>query len=61
MAAKYKLGQVDVNSTLQYVIRVEDQAFIPNNEENTDYVAYLAWVAEGNVADAADVVEVPAV
>ena len=27
---------------------------IPVNEENTDYQAYLAWVAEGNTAEAAD-------
>tara|TARA_B100000927_G_scaffold288446_1_gene283067 strand:- start:45 stop:218 length:174 start_codon:yes stop_codon:yes gene_type:complete len=27
---------------------------IPVNEENTDYQAYLAWVAEGNTADPAD-------
>ena len=24
---------------------------IPPNEENTDYQAYLAWVAEGNTAE----------
>ena len=27
---------------------------IPINEENTDYQDYLAWVAEGNTAEAAD-------
>ena len=27
---------------------------IPLNEENADYQAYLAWVAEGNTAEAAD-------
>ena len=27
---------------------------IPFNEENTDYQTYLAWVAEGNTAEAAD-------
>ena len=27
---------------------------IPVNEENTDYQAYLAWVAEGNTADPPD-------
>jgi len=30
------------------------EAFIPLNEENRDYQAYLAWVAEGNTAEAAD-------
>ena len=29
-------------------------SYIPFNESNTDYQAYLAWVAEGNTAEAAD-------
>ena len=27
---------------------------IPIDEENTDYQEYLAWVADGNTAEAAD-------
>ena len=27
---------------------------IPIDPENTDYKAYLAWVADGNTAEAAD-------
>jgi hypothetical protein len=27
-----------------------DHWFIPMNDENMDYQAYLAWVAEGNTA-----------
>lgn len=30
------------------VRRIADNAFIPFDEGNTDYQAYLAWLAEGN-------------
>jgi hypothetical protein len=29
-------------------LRIADNAFIPMNPDNTDYQAYLKWVAEGN-------------
>jgi hypothetical protein len=30
------------------VIRLLDNAFIPFDPTNTDYQAFLAWIAEGN-------------
>jgi hypothetical protein len=30
------------------VFRLSDNAYIPNSEENIDYLNYLKWVAEGN-------------
>ena len=40
--------------TTQYgetIVRLDDMAFIPADPANTDYQAYLAWVAEGNTAE----------
>ena len=36
------------------ILRKEDNAVIPIDEANSDYQAYLLWVAEGNTAEAAD-------
>ena len=44
-------GDSVVNSS---ILRKEDNAFIPKDSDNIDYQAYLAWVAEGNTAEAAD-------
>jgi hypothetical protein len=38
----------------QCIKRLSDNAFIPFAEDNTDYQAYLAWVAEGGVPEPAD-------
>jgi hypothetical protein len=36
------------------VLRGTDGAGIPIDEGNIDYLEYLAWVKEGNTAEAAD-------
>ena len=45
---KNSFGNVNV------VERLTDNAFIPFDEANTDYQAYLKWVADGNTPLPAD-------
>lgn len=39
---------------LPVVHRTTDNHYIPFSEDNADYVAYLAWLAEGNAPEPAD-------
>lgn len=41
------------------IIRLADNAFIPDDPANTDYAAYLRWIEEGNTPEAADPVPEP--
>jgi hypothetical protein len=37
-----------------YILRIEDRTFIPLDEANTSYQAYLKWLEEGNTPLPAD-------
>ena len=50
----YKLCRVNIDGVQTSVIRLEDNASIPFDPDNTDYQAYLKWVSEGNTPEQAD-------
>jgi hypothetical protein len=42
------------SENLAVIRRLDDGAFIPMDEGNTDYQAYLKWLEEGNTPEPAD-------
>jgi hypothetical protein len=51
----YKLASKNSDgNSRNIIIRIADNASIPIDEQNTDYQAYLKWVAEGNTPEPAD-------
>ena len=49
-----KLSNIDGTENIEQIQRIVDGAYIPRIEANTDYQAYLEWLAEGNTPEEAD-------
>jgi len=49
-----QLKNIDGSIDTTMIQRVQDKAFIPFDPANTDYQAYLKWLAEGNTPEPAD-------
>jgi hypothetical protein len=52
----YKLTSIHkiTGNALNMVVRLSDNAYIPMDPANTDYIAYLKWLEEGNTPLPAD-------
>jgi len=54
---KYKLFKDIITNETNLVLRTDDngiKSYVPIDEANTDYQAYLEWKADGNEPEAAD-------
>ena len=54
MAYKFILDNRTGQTHTHVILRIEDMAYIPFDPDNTDYQAYLAWLAEGNTPEPAE-------
>ena len=53
MYRQIKNSNNEISTTI--IARLSDNTFIPFDEANTDYQAYLKWLDEGNTPTPADV------
>lgn len=37
------------------ILRLDDSAYIPSDEDNRDFKDYLAWIAQGNTPEPVDI------
>ena len=50
----YKLVNNSYDGQASMIQRLSDNAFIPMSENNSDFQAYLKWLADGNTPLPAD-------
>jgi hypothetical protein len=50
----YKLLPDTLMGAATCLLRLDNNAYIPFDPDNTDYQAYLKWLSEGNTPEAAD-------
>ena len=50
----YKLIKNAITGEINSVLRLSDNAFIPFDPDNTDFVEYQKWLAAGNTPTPAD-------